>query len=119
MAATSSSPRRRAAVRRRRLSASFLIRSPYGDDVHRYLEGLLLAANDHTADGANIAVVAPPSKGDMLNRGEQVVGWVHVNPPEAGAEEADPGVRGVGAEEFGLSGRRHLVNVRSYPNSGL
>src|ERR1039458_1393332 len=88
MAATSSSPRRWATLRRRRLSASFLIRFPYGDDIDRHLEGLLLAANEHTADGADIAVVTPPTERDMLQGREQVVGGVHVDPPEAGAEEA-------------------------------
>ena len=47
----------------------------------------------------------------MLHRGEPVVRGVHVNPPEARAEEADPGVGGIGAEEFGLPGRRHSFEV--------
>ena len=69
-----------------------------GCNIDRHLHRVLAAAEDDAFDGADVVVVAAPGQHDVAVVGDLVVGRVKVDPAKAGAEERDPGMRGLGAD---------------------
>ncbi len=84
--------------RRRRLHA--LTSSTEGVHVDRHLQLVLAAAEDHALERGDVGEVAAVGDGDVLVGRDQVVGRVEVDPADVGDERADPGVRGVGADQL-------------------
>ena len=61
-------------------------------------------ADDDTAEGRDVAVVAAPGHGDVAGRGDLVVGRVEVEPAPPRQVRRAPGVRSVGADQLGWPG---------------
>ena len=87
------------------------VRQRASHDVDRDARPLLAAAEDHAADRADVGVVAAPGQGDVPIDGDAVVGRVDVDPAVPGHVEREPGVRGVGADQARLVGRRRRFEV--------
>ena len=49
------------------LAKRFVFHFPESHDVHRYAQGVLLASDEHAADGADVAVIAAPTERDVLH----------------------------------------------------
>ncbi|KAI3483332.1 hypothetical protein L1887_53787 [Cichorium endivia] len=73
---------------------------------HPHLRVVMATAEDHTAQRRDIGEVAAPAEGDVLQRRQQVVGGIEVDPTVARTEHRNPGMRGIGADQPGLPGRR-------------
>src|ERR1019366_2261425 len=75
--------------------------------IHLHVQLVPGAAEEDAVDGADVAVIAPPSHGDMAVRGYAIVRGIEIHPSGAGAPCRAPGVRGVGAYQTRAARRRH------------
>lgn len=85
-----------------------------GAHVDGHAKDLLGAPNQHAADRRDVPVVAAPADGNVPQRGITVIGWVGVNPANPGAEQRDPGMRGVDPAQFKQARRWVGFEVAAY-----
>src|SRR5580704_1779370 len=68
------------------------------------LQAVFGAAEQNSANGADIAVIPAPRQGDVAVGRHTVVGGVEVHPSEAGAPGRTPGVGSIGSHQAGTAG---------------
>src|SRR6202044_1341297 len=74
--------------------------------------GVIDAAQNHAADGADVAEVAAPAEQDVLVLDHDAVGRIDIHPAVFGTEPtAHPGVGLIGAVTFDLARRRLGADV--------
>ena len=71
-------------------------------DIH----AVLATADDDTAQGTDVAIVATRGKGDMPDPGEDIVGRIDIDPIAIAGEDGEPGMRGISADQPRLAAWR-------------
>src|SRR5271157_178093 len=82
-----------------------------GHHIHLHVQVVPGAAEENAVDGADVAVIASPSHGDMTVRGYAVVRRIEIHPSGPGAPCRAPRVRGVGAYQTRVTRRRHCSQI--------
>jgi len=78
-------------------------------DLHRHLEPVFAAAEQHTLERRHVAVVTSPRGRDVSPRRILVVGRIEVEPAAVRRVSGEPGVRRIGAAQLRTPERRRRL----------
>lgn len=75
-------------------------------------------ADEDAAEGADVSKIAAQSDRNVAFAREEIIGGIEVNPTGIATPELNPGVRSVGADEFGSARRRRGFKIAADVTSG-